>query len=158
MRFKTEKGISGLGKEPFVCHTLTKRNSNATISSTGHGFEDICDSYVWCICKITAMWGIYSQNHKLKLYTTYLQAFKREIHLPRYMLLIPGWYNSFWWRMKDEGLNCTVKERERVLLSSLAAQNVEFRDEEADKNFTTSTGIVSFDSPMYIQWHALNTP
>ena len=45
--------------------------------------------------------------------------------------------------MDDEGLNCTVEERESVLLSTLAAQNLEFLDEEADENLTTSTGIVS---------------
>ena len=72
------------------------------------------------------------------------QAFKREIRLPQYLLLTLGWYENFWWRVEDEGLNCTVEERESVLLSSLAGLSFKFLDEEADEDLTTSTGIVSF--------------
>ena len=70
------------------------------------------------------------------------QAFKREIHLPRYLLLTLGWYENFWWRVEDERLNCTVEERESVLLSSLAGLNSKFLNKEADEDLTTSTRIV----------------
>ena len=76
-------------------------------------------------------------------YSSLQQAFWRDIRLPRHLLLTPGWYSRFWWRVDDEGLNCTVEERESVLPSSLAGLNFIFLDEVADVNLTTSTGIVS---------------
>ena len=59
-------------------------------------------------------------------------------------MMVPAWYDRFWWKL-DYGVNitCTVEERERVLLSSLALLSSEFLNETADVNRTTTTGIVS---------------
>ena len=62
---------------------------------------------------------------------------------PQYLFLSIGWYNEFWWKVDDEGLNCTVEQRESVLPSSLAFLNYIFLNETADVNVTTTSGLVS---------------
>ena len=71
-----------------------------------------------------------------------MQAYEHGIQLPRYLLLTPGWYSRFWWRVEGEGLSCTVQQREAVLTSSLAFLHFAFLDPETDGNLSTSTGIV----------------
>ena len=72
-----------------------------------------------------------------------IQAYTRNIRLPRNLLLTPGWYNELWWTVEGENLTCTVEQRESVLPSSLAFLHFVFLNETADVNLTTSTGIVS---------------
>ena len=83
-----------------------------------------------------------------------VQAYKRNIRYPRYLLLTLGWYSQLWWRLEGEGenLNCTVEERESVLSSSLAFLQFSFLNgtSEVDRNLVTTSGIVS----MYLNDHA----
>ena len=62
--------------------------------------------------------------------------------LPNYLLITPGWYVESWWRVDDEGLNCTVEDREAVVHSTIAPLNTFFLDETRDANLTTSFGLV----------------
>ena len=71
-----------------------------------------------------------------------IQAYERNIKLPKYLLLTIGWYRGVWWKVQDDNLNCTAEQRESVLFSSLAFLNFKFLEEE-DYNITTSFGTVS---------------
>ncbi len=73
-----------------------------------------------------------------------MQAFKRGIHLPRYLFLTIGWYDRFWWKVDQPGLSCTADQRESVLLSTLAVTDEFFIDETSYVNLTTTPGIVNF--------------
>lgn len=62
--------------------------------------------------------------------------------MPQYLLLTIGWYNRFWWKVEQAGLNCTADQRESVLSSSLAVTDEVFLDAANDVNLTTTAGIV----------------
>ncbi len=66
------------------------------------------------------------------------------LRLPHNLILTIGWYSQFWWRIQDEGLNCSVADRESVLANSLAFSNLVFLHQADDITMNTSTGIVSW--------------
>ena len=72
------------------------------------------------------------------------QAFHRDIHLPRYVLLTFGWYSQFWWKEEQPALTCTADERESVLPSTLAiTDEVYIQEDSSEINRTTTPGIVN---------------
>ncbi len=70
-----------------------------------------------------------------------IQAYRRNLTLPRYLFMTIGWYTRFWWReIPDE--DCTVEQRESVLQSTIAVSDEVFLDPVEDVNITTSLGMV----------------
>ena len=78
----------------------------------------------------------------------HLQAYKKGIFFPKFLLLTLAWYEESWWKVDTENLSCTVDQREKVLESSLAFIHIEYLNEAEHANRNTTTGIVSYESKM----------
>ena len=72
----------------------------------------------------------------------HIQAYKQGIMPPQHIFLTVAWYSDQWWTVDTEGLSCTMEQRERVLLTTLAVRASGFLDVVNDVNLTTDTGIV----------------
>ena len=73
----------------------------------------------------------------------HMQAYNKDIHYPKHIIMTPGRSRKFWWRQEIPGLNCTADQRESVLPFSLSVTENYFLDEDKDANITTTSGIVS---------------
>ena len=71
-----------------------------------------------------------------------MQAYKRGIHYPKYMLLTYGWYSNGWWKGEatSSQYNCTDEQRASVLLNTLAPLTQEY---PLDFEAVAEPGIVS---------------
>ncbi len=71
-----------------------------------------------------------------------LKAYRLNIIQPKYLLL-SGWYRHEWWKVEEDGLNCTVADREVVLQDTLAFLNYHSLTESESRNdIVSDTGIV----------------
>ena len=68
-----------------------------------------------------------------------MQAYKKQFHYPRYIIITFPWYVSKkWWVPDAPSSNCTVEERENALHYSLAAASSELpREEETEQNMVS---------------------
>ena len=62
--------------------------------------------------------------------------------MPMFVLLTIGWYPRFWWAVQEPNLNCTAKQREEVLRSTLTVTSFFLLDERDPNVNHTTPGIV----------------
>ena len=70
-----------------------------------------------------------------------LQAFKKQIFLPRHVLLTNAWYKPTWWRFKSNH-NCTVEQMEMTLNGSIAFLQFNLINRFGTDDVITTDGLV----------------
>ena len=73
-------------------------------------------------------------RHTIPLYqlllSSVMQAYRKQFHYPKYIMITFPWYVSEkWWVSDAPSSNCTVEEREKALHHSLAAASSELPKE-----------------------------
>ena len=84
--------------------------------------------------------------HSYYFWHTCIQAYHKDIHYPKHIVITIGRSRRLWWRQEVPGLNCTADQRESVLPSSLAVTENRFLYEENDGNVTSTSGMVGQNS------------
>ncbi len=67
-----------------------------------------------------------------------MQAYKKDIRYPNYLIIFMGWYQGEWWLVEEGG--CTPDEKKTILSRSLSVHH--FTNSVPNDRITKS-GIVS---------------